>query len=67
MMTRSVRGGREYSFEFRVAFWLVAAFTILSFVLWIALPGEHRAVPVLARTWPLLMTSFTGLVFGKLS
>lgn len=46
---------------------MVAAFTIVSFVLWLALPGEHRAVPMLERIWPPLLTGFAGLVFGKLS
>ena len=58
---------RGYSFEFKVAFWLVAAVTVVSFVLWLALPGGHRAVPILEGTWPPLLTGFAGLVFGKLS
>ncbi len=60
-------GIRGYPFEFKAAFWMVAAFTIVSFVLWLALPGEHRAVPMLERIWPPLLTGFAGLVFGKLS
>ena len=65
----SLSGQREhvYTFEFRVAFWLVAAFTVVTFILWLALPGYHRAVPVLERTWPPLLTGFAGMVFGKLS
>ena len=62
-----IQDERGYSFEFKVAFWLVAAFTIVSFVLWLALPGGHRAVPILEGTWPPLLTAFAGLVFGKLS
>ena len=56
-----------YTFEFRMAFWLVAAFTIAAFVLWLGLPGDHRALPVLERTWPPLLTGFAGMVFGKLA
>ena len=62
-----VPGERGYTFEFKVAFWLVAGFTLVSFLLWLALPGDHRAVPVLERTWPPLLTSFVALVFGKLT
>ena len=56
-----------YTFEFRVAFWLVAAFTVAAFVLWLGLPADHRALPVLERTWPPLLTGFAGMVFGKLA
>lgn len=56
-----------FPFEFRVAFYLVATFTIVSFILWLTLPGDHRSVPVLERTWPPLLTGFAGMVFGKLS
>ena len=49
------------------AFWLVAGFTLVSFLLWLALPEGHRAVPVLECTWPALLTSFVALVFGKLT
>ena len=64
-----VKGPEEqgYTFEFRVAFWLVAAFTIAAFVLWVGLPGDHRALPVLERTWPPLLTGSAGMVFGKLA
>ena len=58
---------RRYSFEFRVAFWLVATFTVVSFILWITLPDDHRAVDVLERTWPPILVGFAGLVFGKAS
>ena len=67
MASSSVQDGREYTFEFKVAFWLVATFMVASFILWLALPGAHRAIPVLERTWPPLLTGFAGLVFGKLS
>ena len=67
MVSRTVQAGREYSFEFKVAFWLVAIFTVVTFVLWLGLPADHRAVPVLERTWPPLLTGFAGLVFGKLT
>ena len=67
MVSHIVRDGREYSFEFKVAFWLVATFMVATFILWLALPGSHRAVPVLECTWPALLTGFTGLVLGKLS
>ena len=58
---------RGYSCEFRVAFWLVVAFTIASFVLWISLPDGHRAVQALERTWPMLLAGFTGMVFAKVT
>jgi hypothetical protein len=58
---------RSYPFEFKIIFWLVACFTVLSFLLWLVLPAEHRAIPLLERTWPPLLTGFAGLVFGKLS
>ena len=67
MTSRSHERVREYALEFKVAFWLVATFTVVSFLLWIALPGEHWAVPVFERTWPPLLTGFAGPVFGKLS
>ena len=60
-------GERGYPFEFKVTFWMVAGFTMLSFLLWLTLPADHRAVPVLERTWPSLLTGFAGLVMGKLS
>ena len=58
---------REYSLYFKVAFWLVVGFLVISFILWLALPEGHRAIPVLERTWPPLLSAFVGLVFGKLS
>ena len=61
------QGYQVHPAEFRVAFWMVAAFTVAAFVLWLALPGGHRAVPILERTWPPLLTGFAGLVFGKLA
>ncbi len=67
MASRSVPDGCAYTFEFKTAFWLVAIFTFVTFVLWLALPDEHRALPVLERTWPPLLAGFAGLVFGKLS
>ena len=67
MAANGVHGGRGYSFEFKVAFWLVATFTVVTFVLWIALPTDHRVLPVLERTWPPLLGGFAGLVFGKMS
>jgi len=60
-------GERGYTFEFKVAFWLVVGFTLVSFLLWLALPDGHRAVPVLERTWTPLLSSFVALVFGKLT
>ena len=67
MASLGAQGECEYSFEFKVAFWMVATVTVVSFILWIALPGEHRAIEVLERTWPPLLTGFAGLVFGKLA
>ena len=64
---RNVQGSRGYPLEFKAAFWLVAVFTFVSFLLWISLPADHRAVEVLERTWPPLLTGFAGLVFGKLA
>ena len=61
------RSMRQYSFEVKVVFWLVVAFFWLSFLLWLLLPDQHRAIPILARTWPPLLASFVGLVIGKLS
>jgi hypothetical protein len=57
---------RGYSFEFKAAFWLVAAFTVVAFLLWVTLPDSHRAVDVLEKVWPPLLTGFAGMVFGKL-
>ena len=62
----SAHAVREYTFEFKAAFWMVAAFTVVTFALWMALPADHRALPVLERTWPPL-AGFAGLVFGKLA
>ncbi len=61
------RDEETFSFYFKVAFWLVVLFLVISFVLWLLLPVEHRSLPVLERTWPPLLSGFTGLVFGKLS
>jgi len=58
---------QQFSFYFSVAFWLVVFFLVVSFVLWLTLPSDHRAVEVLERTWPPLLAGFSGLVFGKLS
>ena len=58
---------RVYHFELKVTFWLVAGFTILSFLLWLTLPVDHRAGPVLERTWTSLLTGFAGLVMVRLS
>ena len=58
---------REFTFYFSITFWLVVGFLIVSFLLWLSLPMEHRAVPVLERTWPPLLTGFAGLVFGRLA
>ena len=67
MASVSSQSEHGFSFEFRIAFWLVAAFTVVAFILWLALPGDHRAIPILERTWPSLLTGFAGMVFGKLS
>ena len=53
----SAHAVREYTFEFKAAFWMVAAFTVVTFTvvtfaLWMALPADHRALPVLERSWP---------------
>ena len=67
MASGSDRPEREYSYEFRVAFWVVVAFAVISFALWVSLPEGHRAVEALERTWPMLLTGFAGMVFAKLA
>ena len=66
MTDRTDHPERGYSFEYKAAFWLVAAFTVVAFLLWLTLPDSHRAVDVLENVWPPLLTGFAGLVFGKL-
>ena len=44
------RDEETFSFYFKVAFWLVVLFLVISFVLWLLLPVEHRSLPVLERT-----------------
>jgi hypothetical protein len=64
---RSARDEREFSFYFSVTFSLVVCFLVVCFLLWVSLPGDHRAIPVLERTWPPLLAGFAGLVFGRLT
>ena len=64
---RGVYDERDFTFYFSITFWLVVCFLVVSFLLWLSLPAGHRAVPILERTWPPLLTGFAGLVFGRLA